>query len=238
MNKPYYIISVVTNESTKINKLFESGESSVRELLRNPGGLRYAGWDLETLDNPRIVKGEYLEVNNSERKILRLYEDGTFIFRCSADGEFLGWPRHGEEFNQKPRLNPLAVIESTYCFVDFYRKIVPFLSPAPVNLVFKLKLTNAFLGENKKIYIIPFALNTYGWMFEDDRCHAPDNVMDLEVAVDRQSLVNNHAHVAFLLVRKFFLWFGVPEDKIPYVKITNENNGIKIIDIDKIINSK
>jgi hypothetical protein len=41
-------------------------------LLENPGSLRYAGWDLETRDTARIVKGEYLEVSLGDLKTIQL----------------------------------------------------------------------------------------------------------------------------------------------------------------------
>ena len=81
----------------RVKNLFDAG--SVKALLENPGSLRYAGWDLETRDTARIVKGEYLEVSLGDLKTIQLYEDGMLLARAKADEEFLAWgSRSGEGF--------------------------------------------------------------------------------------------------------------------------------------------
>src|SRR5688572_31620822 len=53
--------------------------------------------------------------------IFQLYEDGTLLVRVAADSTFLGWGQDEKEFNTRPRLNPMALIELTTSFVHLYR---------------------------------------------------------------------------------------------------------------------
>src|SRR5688572_10585314 len=104
----------VARPTTKVHLrgLFERG--SLKDLLEKPGSLRYAGWNLETQEQARIVKGEYLEVAVGDWKTLQLYEDGMLLAKVKADADFLAWgSRSDEGFEKRPRLNPLALIEFT-----------------------------------------------------------------------------------------------------------------------------
>lgn len=123
--KPLYILAAAPHEPSKL-KLFESGPGSISDLLLRESGIRYAGWDLSTGDKPKIIKGEHLETKIDEVKKINLYEDGRFVCWFAADPNFLAWPSKEEDFLKKPRLNPLAIIETTYNFVNFYKKLIPF----------------------------------------------------------------------------------------------------------------
>lgn len=231
MLDPLLILAATPYEQTKIKNFFQSDGDSVKELLRNPGGLRYAGWDLETLDNPRIIKGEYWEVRNGDRKYLNLYEDGTFIFRASAGSDFLGWPRKEKEFNEHPRLNPMGLIEVTYNFVNFYAKLVPRFVVQPTKIKFMVEIKNAFL-EKTKIYLLPYGLNAYGWLFDSERYPAPENNMKRECEIDTDVITSSVAYIAYRIVENVYLWFGLEPLKIPYT--LSDAKGQKYIDIEQI----
>jgi len=149
---PTFIYAMTPRGDSSFKNFFETGP--VMELLENPGELRYAGWDLKTRDRARIVKGEYLEVKSGERKLIRLYEDGSLIVRAGAGADFLGWGRGDAEFGQKPRLNPVAVIEFTYNFANLCGRLVKLLEPIPKAVVLRIDIRNAFL-QNSRLYMIP-----------------------------------------------------------------------------------
>lgn len=226
--QPLFILLAKPTTTVQIDRMFERG--AVQALLEQPGELRYAGWDLETRDRARIVRGEYLEVAAGDRKRIQLYEDGTLIVRIPADSEFLGWGRSEQEFAKRPRLNPLALIEVTYNFVDLYRRIIAHAKPTPPEHILRASLRNAAIEENK-LYLNPYGVDTWAYELDDHRYPAPDESMDRDIPVPNNVLANEPARAAYLLVEKIYLWFGVPTNEIPYVI---EANATKSLDVEKI----
>lgn len=233
--KPLYILAVAPYDSSKL-KLFEGGAGSISDLFMRENGVRYAGWDLATGDKPKIMKGEYLEAKIDEIKKINLYEDGRFICSVAADYNYLAWPLNEEQFFNKPRLNPIAIIEITYNFVNFYKKLIPFFISTPSKFRFVIQFRNAVLQGNKPIYLLPGGLKSINWMIDRDRHYAPESNMDKYEDIDFTVLQNERAHIAYLLVEKLYLWFGLGKDCIPYV--SKDANGKDIVDIDKIIQEK
>jgi hypothetical protein len=233
--KPLYILAVAPYESSKL-KLFEGGTGSISELFMRENGFRYAGWDLSTGNKPKIMEGEYLEAKIDAVKNINLYEDGRFICSVAADYNFLAWPLNNELFYKKPRLNPIAIAEITYNFVNFYKKLIPFFIKIPDKFRFVVQFKNAFLDKNTRIYLVPGSLKSIEWLIDSNQYPAPDDNMDKYEDVDSNVLVEEKAHVAYLLVEKLYLWFGLEKDCIPYV--SKDNNGKDIIDVDKIVKEK
>jgi hypothetical protein len=213
---PFIIYSAVPKGVAKFRDFFAPGP--VWNLVQEPGELRYAGWSLRTLDRARIVRGEYLEVSNGDRKLLNLYEDGTFIAKAAADESFLGWGTQGDaEFAASPRLNPLAVIEFTYSFVDLYARLVREMDPRPTAVQLLIQLKDAWFTENNssKLYLTPYGVDSYSWRFNDERHEAPEADMIREIDVSADDLADAGA-VAYRLVERLYTWFGLSVDKIPY----------------------
>jgi len=229
---PTFIYAMTPAGATSFKNFFEAGP--VKELLEKPGELRYSGWDLNTRDQVKIVKGEYLELRNGERKLIRLYEDGALIVRVDASEDFLGWGRGDVEFKQKPRLNPVAVIEFTYNFVNLCSKLVKFLHPKPNTVGIRVEIRNAFF-ENSKLYMIPYGTGTTAWHFDDEQYKAPEASVIREIDVSIDELTSRPDIVAYSLVQKIYAWFGISSEKIPYVSAEGDK---KFVDSQKIINSK
>lgn len=228
LNNPIYIISVIPNEPSKFKNLFQSGENTLMDLLAHPGSFRYAGWDLETLDSPKIVAGEYLEVRNGDRKTIQLYEDGTLIFKMPVGPTFLGWGRREENFEEAPRLNPVALIEASANFVYFYKKLLPFFEIKPQEIIFKIEFHNMKLSNDKFIYLNPFPVNSIGWSFDDEQKPAPDENMEREIIIDSNLLDTKPGAVSYKVIEKIFLWFGIPTNKIPYIKSDGGESTVNI----------
>lgn len=231
-NNPHFIYAMAPRGTSSFKNFFEAGP--IRELLEKPGELRYAGWDLNTLDQARIVKGEFLELRNGERKLIRLYEDGSLIVRADASESFLGWGRGEVDFKQKPRLNPVAVIEFTYNFVNLCSKLAKLLQPSPKTVGIRVEIRNAFF-ENSKLYMIPYGIGTYAWHFDDEQYKAQEASMVREIDVSVDELTSRPDIVAYSLVQKIYTWFGISSEKIPYVSAEGEK---KFVDPQKIISSK
>lgn len=232
MKRPIYILSAIPKENVKLKNIFEFGKNSVQELLENPGQLRPMGWDLNTRDNARIEKGEFLEVRNGERKLIHLYEDGTLILFAAADETFLGWGPRDLPFNQDTRLNVLAITELTYNFIDFYTRLIKFFNSAPKEISFRMKLKDAFLDDLHKLYIVPQELDTI--VYSKYKAKVPE--VEEIIFVKCEELLNSPQHIAYRLIKKMYFLFGVPENKIPYTLKDKEDR--RVIDVEKIKNIK
>lgn len=227
---PIFVFVARPAQKVKLTDLFEDGP--VRKLLEHPGELRYAGWDLQTLDRARIVKGEYLEVTLADRKVVRLYEDGMLFARVPADETFLGWAASDDKkpFAEQPRLNPLSLIEFTYNFVDLSRRVTEHCHPAPQRHKLLVSIRNATMG-GKKLYMNPYGLETWARLTDQDHYEAPEDSGDVEIEIDTATLVEQPARAAYLLVEKIYLWFGVPTNEIPY---TTGSGDSKALDVELI----
>src|SRR5258708_21094788 len=139
---PFFIYSMVPVEKTSFKYLFETGP--LKALLENPGELRYAGWDLTTQGQARIVKGHYLELKSAERKRLQVYEDGSFFVKVSADQDYLSWGVNEETFRSALRLNTLALIEFTLNFCILCARLIKHLEPEPSQVDLNVEIQNAF----------------------------------------------------------------------------------------------
>lgn len=219
--QPVYVLAAVPHEKAIFRDLFRSGPGAVMELMQNPGYTRASGWDLRTLDDPRIVEGEFLEVGYSDYKLIRTYEDGTVVLRAAADHSLLGWGREEAQFTQKPRLNPIALIELTYHFTLFYQAILAHLRESTQTIVFTVELHGAILGNGQGLYLIPYEVGTFAWELESEKYRAPKADMSKQVNVSSELLHKNPGAVAYRLIEKVYAWFGVPSNQIPYVDTTD-----------------
>jgi hypothetical protein len=230
-DSPVFIYSMIPIEKTMFKHFFETGP--VKSLLENPGQLRYAGWDLTTQGQARIIKGQYLELKSAERKRLQLYEDGSFFVRVSADQDYLSWGINEETFRITPRLNTLALIEFSLNFCLLCAGLVKYLDPEPLQIDLNVEIWNAFIGESK-LRLIPHPVSSYGFGYGDSH-PAPEAFTKRQIRVPTEELKTRPDVVAFLLVRQIFIWFGVMADMIPYA---SAEAGVRFIDADGIKNAR
>jgi hypothetical protein len=230
VSKPSLILAARPIVPSQFRDLFVTGQDSLAFLLEHPESFRYAGWNLETLDQARIIDGEFLEVNNGNRKTIRLYEDGTLLARVSADSTFLGWGQNESQFIQYPRANPVAAIEFITAFVHFYRKLLPRLASPPEAVAFHIELVNGKVN-GQYLYTIPGELNSIAWTFNDNEYRLTAENPSRDIEVPSSSVLEQPNRAAYLLIERFFLFFGVPTDKIPY---TGDDGGQKVVDLEKI----
>jgi hypothetical protein len=226
MTNPIYIMSAVPKEDSRLLNLFQSGENSLMHLLENPGSFRYAGWDLETLDQARIVEGEYLEVKNGDRKTIQLFEDGSLIYKAAADETFLAWGRDRASFVGNPKLNTLALIEVTTNFVHFYKKLIEYFEKKPGTIIFIVQFKDFFVGD-KHMGLVPARVEE---VIPRDIKYAIKSEMEKKIEIKSDELISEPSAVAYAIVEKIFTWFGVPVNLIPYVK---EIQNKKYVDIEQ-----
>jgi Schlafen, AlbA_2 len=218
-------VSIVAypNEALELKTIFLSTPDSIRRKLENPPILRYGGWNLRTLDQAKILRGEMIRVGNGKRIVIDLYRDGTMVFAGQGDHQFLAW--HDEV---KQKINPVALVEILYEFFAFYSLVLDDFEKRPSEFTARFNLRNLHQG-GVKTGLVPFAPGTYGHLFDHDKKEAPDDAMTIQKRFPTEGY--DSTAYAYAMAKEIYLWFGLEEDKIPYVK---EENGGKFIDVAKI----
>jgi len=218
------ILSAVPLPPSELKTLFQSGEGSIRRLLERPPTVRASGWDLETGGDAQTVRGQLVRVSSGDRKTLELYRDGTLLFVCRADDWFLAWasPRG------RQRINPLALVEVTLSFMNFYHHVLGDLIQQPKEIQVRVDFRDLHAG-GQKTSLVPHALGTFAQVLEMEVHEAPDN--DLTLAKKFSAKDFEPAVAAYTIVREIYLWFGIDDDKIPYV---NRDSSTPMVDIDSI----
>ena len=216
------ILSAYPDSPVNLETLFSSDSKSLKYNLENPPKIRERGFGLRTLDRARIIKGKFCRVTNRDRKVIDLYKDGALIAALKADEDFLCWAMKGFI------INPVALVESIYNFVQLYELVISDMDKKPNNIYFRTDSHNFHL-DNEKNYLAPGGLNELGFIFADERRPAPDNSWNdmLEIKTEDFKV----ASIAYEIVETLYIYFGIELEEIPYTK---EKNGKKIIDIEKI----
>lgn len=223
-NHRTYSLVISPNEHSEVRSLLTSTADSIAKLMEEPPHLRYAGWALDTGDRAKIIGGELRRVKSDEYKILDLYRDGTLILSCRADETHLGF---GQSFG-KTRINPIALVETTYMFFNFYELVLKRLEP-PVQ-VCRVWIQFRNLHENSLVTsLAPHGVDAHAQRVDIYRRNAPESNYLGGASIDATTFDASKAALAVL--REIYGWFGIEEDKIPY--LTDDLTGV---DVEKIKN--
>lgn len=216
------ILSAYPDSPVNLETLFSSDSKSLKYSLENPPKIRESGFGLRTLDRARIIKGKFCRVTNRDRKVIDLYKDGALIAALKSDEGFLCWAM------KRFIINPVALMESVYNFVQLYELVIGDMDKKPNNIYFRIDTYNLHL-DNEKNFLVPGGLNDIGFIFTDDKRPAPDNSWNnmFEIKTDDFEVTS----IAYEIVEMLYLYFGIELEGIPYTK---EKNGKKIINIEKI----
>jgi len=225
---PLIILAATPLEKVSADNFF-SEDSNFFRLMKDPPYLRYMGWNMLTLDYPKIIDGLYWEVKNGDRKTARLYKDGSFVTFAYADNSFLGWGKSDEDFAKFPKLNTLALIEYVYEFTELYRNfLTQFEGVRQVR--FKIGIKNSLVGD-KPLYLTPTKVNDFLYSFENNPGELKkDFLSEITIDIDKGNVYDSE-RVAFQLLSEIFVRFNISSDKIPYAV---EENNIKKISAEEI----
>lgn len=138
-DEPAILLSCAFRPQPNFVKDIFKGGSKVIELVENPPRFRRMGWDLQTLDRARPVAGEYLEVANGKRKLLRLYRDGQHTLAAGMD--FFGHAVN-KGLAERTNFNLLAVAECIANFVVFSKQVSSELLEESNALIFTVAISN------------------------------------------------------------------------------------------------
>lgn len=210
-DRPVFTLAVIPSQNITIPSLFESNSTDVVKLLESPPAFRSSGFDLDTGSRPKIIKGELRRAAYDGHKSLELWSDGTLIFVARGDQDFLCW---GSASRNSGLLiiNQLALIESTYLFVELSKKVYDYANTTVSGVVYYLGLHNASKGGHN-IGLIPGPIDTFDWKFGDNAHRAPEANGLLTVDADKNLSTGIIAHS---IMAKVYNWFSIETDRIPY----------------------
>jgi len=204
-------LSAMPIEHAELRTVFSDRPGSIRRQLEEPRSLRRSGWDLRTGDQAKFIRGELIRVEGY-RSIIDLYRDGTLIFGGLINCNFLAWSDKTDT-----RLHPLALAEVVINFARFYQLVLEDFRNPPSRLEFRIELRNLWLGNEKTRLPSGPVLDPW-WEERATPRWAPADKWSYKLLTRAEEYDPDRA--AFQLVRELYLWFGHPEESIPYKKET------------------
>ena len=198
-------------QPNKIENIFAGNGSELIKYIENPKSFRNMGWDLRTLGRAVPVAGEYLQITNGDRKIIRIYRDGQIIFAASEDFFGHGMEIEQEEVDKTFKFNSMASAEVISNFTNFTLEIAKYFSINPTGLVYKVRIFNP-----KRKHLELISLGTF-----------PDKLGELTLDyADREVFIlierSSSEKIAYSIWAELNYLFGVSEDHFSFVNKTEK----------------
>ncbi|MGB2867280.1 MAG: ATP-binding protein [Bacteroidota bacterium] len=207
---PNFHIAITPVQITEVQSLFDATTSGIRSRLENPRRLRSAGWNMYTASDAELVGGKLLRVKSQEYKIIDLYRDGTLVFVCTAGEQLLCY---GSSFHDG-KINPLALIETTYMFCDLYADVLNHLSIPPQSLRLQIGFSHA--KSDQLTYALPPGDVASAAIAHTMSMHpAPSDAWS--IPIDVQVAGFTPAKIGFIAISELYASFGMSLQDIPYL---------------------
>jgi len=227
--RKHYALVGYPCEPTELISLFSSAPNSISSILENPPTIRDGAFSPTTSDKSKIIDGDFRRVSQRSRKIVDLYSDGFLIFGCAADEDFLAWGINN--FEERPKLNIIALVEATYHFCLLYSEVLARLSPKPEQLSFRFEFGNMRPEDGKSaVFLVPQRHDTQAQMHSDPKYFATKDNFSQEFQVSSNEY--DSGRVAYMILEHIFLYFGVESDVI--VPYSEEVDGKMVISAEQI----
>ncbi len=230
MKVPYYLMTASVPAGNRILRFHGSGEDSAQFLLTRIPRFRWASFDLSMVSPPAPGPEDSIEVRSGERKLLRLFQDGTMLFRARADHDFLGWGIEPQAFERFPRLNPLAVVEVHASFMHAYRLVLQQLKTTPDTIFIKLVLRDSAWDEKRLFLTQYFETSMIDWATVRRYPVQMDPAKD-EIEIPALELLQTPNRAGFRALAAFASFFDMPPEDIPFSRETDLG---REIDVDRI----
>lgn len=227
-NRPVFVLAAFPKQVISIPNLFKSRNEQVVMLLENPPELRRSGFDIDTGGQPKIIRGELRRASADRHKSLELWIDGTLIFVARGDSDFLCWGSATRN-SGRPVINQLAMIESTYLFIELSKQIYNYVSDDFSEIIYHLALRNVS-KEGQVIGLIPGPINTFDWKFGDNARSAPATDSHFTTESNKTTATGIIAHQ---LLSKVYNWFSIETNQLPYVEEVGNETAISAEEIKK-----
>ncbi len=201
---------------SELRSIFSDHPNSIRRAIENPPELRAHGWGIGTGGASRFVDGDFVETE-SYRGVVNLYRDGELLVAARIGRDSLAWADKTDA-----RLHPLAFVEFVTNTLQFFRLALADMRIEPQSLQIEIRLGNLFVDSNGTS--LPAGpTNNVGWTHGHKS--APSAEWSRTITVDPSTY--DPARTAFLLLREVYVWFGHPEESIPYTTLAGDE---KVID--------
>ena len=233
-NFPKYILSVRPLGNINVSKFFEEG-NPLFVILKDPLYLRYSGWNTLTKDFPKLRGGEFWEVRNGDKKVLRAYSDASFISMVSASEDFLGWGVNEKNTDEGVLINTLAIVEYTYEFVSTYNQMLKKLNIGDfMELEFIISMRDIVFAANKKLVLVAGRIKDpfYPLAIHEKGETMVDFSKALRVTIEKSKF--DVGLITFKILEIVFAHFGIASNNIPYISINPDTN-VKFVDIAEIL---
>ena len=232
MSHPFYVIAASVPPSNRLVNFHGTGSNGAAYLLSSLPRFRFGSFDVAIPHTPDPGPEDSIELRWGDRKILRLFQDGTLTFGCRADSEFLGWGVTAERFAAFPRLNPVAVAEVHASFVHSYGLICARLKKQPERILFDLSLTGGVWNDSRLFLTHYYSAENVDWQVVDQYVLQVDPA-EAEVEAESDEVRDHPNAVAGRLLRAFASWFDMPEEDIPFTRLGD--SGELEVDLDTIL---
>ena len=208
---------------SELRSIFSDHPNSIRRAIENPPELRAQGWGIRTGGAGRFVDGDFVQTE-SDREVLNLYRDGELIVAVRIDRHSLAWAD-----NTDSRFHPLALVEFVTNTLSFFRLVLADIHIEPQRLEVEIRLGNLF-RDSKGTSLPAGPVNNLGWTSGSKP--APTAEWSRTITIDPSTY--DPARVAFLLLREVYVWFGHPDEAIPYTTSTGNDRLVDIAGITAI----
>ncbi len=227
--RKHYVLVGYPCEPTELISLFSSSPDSISSVLENPPTIREAAFSPTTSDTAKIIDGKFRRVSNHSRKVVDLYSDGCLIFGCAADEDFLAWGT--KNFEERPKLNIIALVEATYHFCLLYSEVLARLSPKPEQVSFRFEFGNMRPdNERSAVFLVPYRHDALAQRYGDPKYFATKDNFSQELQV--LSNAYDPGSVAYMILEHIFRYFGVESDFI--VPYSEQIDGKMVISAEQI----
>ena len=214
MKVPFYVVTASVPPGNRVTSFHGAESNSASALLANFPRFRHGSFDVAIPGWPEPGPQDSLELRWYDRKILRLYQDGTLVFRARADADLLGWGVEPQAFHKFPKLDPLVVVEVNTSFVHRYRAVVERLKHLPDRVFFHLSLHD-FTQNGLRLFLTKhFSRGQVDWGAVT-RYVVQTTEGSLEASV--ADLMHAPNRVAYQVVAAFMSMFDMPQEEIPFV---------------------
>lgn len=212
---PHYVVGAAVDRGNRIARFHREGAAdSMRYRLRNAGELGPFAYDIATDTPGEAGPGDSLEAQ-TDRKHLRVYNDGTILFRCVADDTFLGATRNAAAFQHAPRINPVVVVEMHASYVTFVAEMLGRLASPSQNVVFAFGLRNPTNLAGERVFLTNRVMPG-GLEVDLQRYPLERTPPDAEVSVNAAEVQAAPLRVAYRLVEEFYAMFDFDGAPIPF----------------------
>jgi len=208
---------------SELRSIFADQPNSIRRAIEEPPELRAHGWGIRTGGTARFVDGDFVQTE-SGREVVNLFRDGELIVAARIDSDGLAWSDKTDS-----RLHPLAFVEFVTNTLGFFRLVLADMLIVPQSLQVEVRLCNLF-RDSGGTSLPAGPINNLGWTVGSKP--APSAEWSRTISLDPTTY--EPARAAFLLLREVYVWFGHPEEAIPYTIGTGDNKSVDVVGITAI----